>query len=96
MGKQREPIVSQKTCSDCEGNRLTYNLRCFGCTVRLAKTAKKGRKQLESMLHYVSRHQDASAVKAEVFKRPDALISHYELPTSNEEGSPPNNQGSLL
>lgn len=86
--------MTSSDCEYCNLNKHTYDLKgCVGCAVRLVKTASKGFKQREAMLHYISRYQRKEEVSNRVFKR-----SRVELPTSNEgEVKPtPNSQASLF
>lgn len=65
--------MSQTISSDCEYCRLNkpmYNLKqCSGCAERIAKTARKDRKQLDAMLSYIERYQDRVEIEEAVRKK---------------------------
>lgn len=66
--------MTSSDCEYCNLNKHTYDLKgCVGCAVRLVKTASKGFKQREGMLHYTSRYQRREEVEELAFKRKKPL-----------------------
>jgi hypothetical protein len=59
------------TCINCKDNKPVYQQSCFGCVVRLVKSARPSRKQQDAMLTYVeinkqfTKEQVIEAIKAD-------------------------------